>query len=74
MGRAVDGMGAIRVPDTPDIPLGLEAIEGNPALNEGFGHGEAASARPDDTETLHVPSQTSGAKSTAANSGELRQT
>ena len=55
MGRAIDHMRALRVPDAADIAKRLEAIERNAPLGECLGHGKAASPRPDDAVTLQIP-------------------
>ncbi len=49
-------MRTVRIPDAANIGERLEAVEWDAALGECLGHSKAASARADDTVTLHRPS------------------
>jgi hypothetical protein len=53
VGRAIDDVWALRIPDAADVGQRLETIEGDAALGKALGHGQAAGTRADDTETLH---------------------
>ena len=53
VGRAVDDVRALRIPDAADVGQRLETIEGNAALGKTLGHGQAAGTRADNAETLH---------------------
>ena len=53
IGRAVDHVRALRVPDAADIGKRLEAVERDAALGKGLGHRESAGAGADDAISFH---------------------
>jgi hypothetical protein len=55
VGRAIDYMRALRVPNAADIAKRLEAIERDAPLGECLGYGKAAGPRPNDAVTLQIP-------------------
>ena len=53
IGRAVDHVRILRIPDAADIGIGLEAIERNAALGEGLGDRQAAGPSANDAISFH---------------------
>src|SRR3954452_9635388 len=62
IGRAIDHVRTVGIPDAADVGERLEAIERYAALGEGLGHRETRGARADDSVTLHPPSMPAVAK------------
>src|SRR5262245_54244093 len=71
VGRAVNGMRTLGIPNAADIAERLEAIESDPPFGEGLGHGKPASSRADDAKTLHGPLTSYAVKPQGRLSGRL---
>src|SRR5262245_51624492 len=71
IGRAVNRVRALGIPDAADIAERFEAIEGDPLFGEGLGHGKPASSRADDAKTLHGPLTSYAVKPQAASAASL---